>query len=109
MKILVGVKRVIDYSVKVRVLADKSAVDLSNVKMSMNPFCEIALGFYPHILGVWCLNAFLNRGSSSNEGEEVGIRNHSCINRLKALSRNIKNSFCDRSRQRDTYKHRFTI
>jgi len=43
MKILVPVKRVIDYNVKVRVKADKSGVDLSNVKMSMNPFDEIAV------------------------------------------------------------------
>lgn len=44
MRILVGVKRVIDYAVKVRVLGDKSAVDVNNVKMALNPFCEIALG-----------------------------------------------------------------
>ena len=42
-KVLVGVKRVVDYAVKVRVSPDKSGVDLSNVKMSMNPFCEIAV------------------------------------------------------------------
>ncbi|RUO19573.1 electron transfer flavoprotein subunit beta/FixA family protein [Aliidiomarina haloalkalitolerans] len=43
MKILVAVKRVIDYNVKVRVKADQSDVDLSNVKMALNPFCEIAV------------------------------------------------------------------
>ncbi|MEX1214697.1 electron transfer flavoprotein subunit beta/FixA family protein [Saccharospirillum sp.] len=43
MKILVAVKRVIDYNVKIRVKADYSDVDLSNVKMAMNPFCEIAV------------------------------------------------------------------
>jgi len=43
MKILVPIKRVIDYNVKVRVKADKSDVDLANVKMSMNPFDEIAV------------------------------------------------------------------
>ena len=43
MKILVTVKRVVDYNVKVRVKADHSGVDLANVKMSMNPFCEIAV------------------------------------------------------------------
>lgn len=43
MKILVSVKRVIDYNVKVRVNADNTAVDLTNTKMSMNPFCEIAV------------------------------------------------------------------
>ncbi|MBY4677474.1 electron transfer flavoprotein subunit beta/FixA family protein [Marinobacterium arenosum] len=43
MKVLVAVKRVIDYNVKVRVKADQSDVDLANVKMAMNPFCEIAV------------------------------------------------------------------
>ena len=43
MKILVTVKQVVDYNVKVRVKADNSGVDLANVKMSMNPFCEIAV------------------------------------------------------------------
>lgn len=40
MKVLVGVKRVVDYAVKVRV--SKGAVDLANVKQSMNPFCEVS-------------------------------------------------------------------
>ncbi|WP_415903922.1 electron transfer flavoprotein subunit beta/FixA family protein [Neptuniibacter sp. QD48_55] len=43
MKILVTVKRVIDYNVKVRVKADNTDVDLANVKMALNPFCEIAV------------------------------------------------------------------
>jgi electron transfer flavoprotein beta subunit len=43
MKILVPVKRAIDYNVKVRVKADQSGVDLANTKMSLNPFCEIAV------------------------------------------------------------------
>ncbi|MBR7888405.1 electron transfer flavoprotein subunit beta/FixA family protein [Marinomonas sp. A79] len=43
LKVIVAVKRVIDYNVKVRVKADRSDVDLSNTKMSMNPFCEIAV------------------------------------------------------------------
>ena len=43
MKVLVAVKRVIDYNVKVRVKPDNSDVDLNNVKMAMNPFCEIAV------------------------------------------------------------------
>ncbi|GAA3547005.1 electron transfer flavoprotein subunit beta/FixA family protein [Zobellella aerophila] len=43
MKVLVTVKRVIDYNVKVRVLPDHSDVDLKNVKMAVNPFCEIAV------------------------------------------------------------------
>lgn len=43
MKILVTVKRVIDYNVKVRVKSDNTDVDLANVKMALNPFCEIAV------------------------------------------------------------------
>ena len=43
MKVLVPVKRVIDYNVKARVKPDQTGVDLANVKMSMNPFCEIAV------------------------------------------------------------------
>lgn len=44
MRVLVGVKRVINYAAKVRVLPDKTAVDLNNVKMAINPFCEIGVG-----------------------------------------------------------------
>ena len=43
MKVLTPIKRVIDANVKVRVKADKSGVELNNVKMAMNPFCEIAV------------------------------------------------------------------
>lgn len=43
MKVLVAIKRVVDYNVKVRPKADGSDVDLNNVKMSLNPFCEIAV------------------------------------------------------------------
>ena len=43
MKVLVPVKRVVDYNVSVRVKADGSDVDIANVKMSMNPFDEIAM------------------------------------------------------------------
>ena len=43
MKVLIAVKRVVDYNVKVRVKADKTGVELTNVKMSMNPFDEIAV------------------------------------------------------------------
>ncbi|MDE0747694.1 MAG: electron transfer flavoprotein subunit beta/FixA family protein [Porticoccaceae bacterium] len=43
MKVLVAVKRVVDYNVKVRPKADGTGVDLANVKMSINPFCEIAV------------------------------------------------------------------
>jgi electron transfer flavoprotein beta subunit len=50
MKILVPVKRVIDYNVKVRVKADQTGVELANVKMARNPFDEIAVeqGNDPH-------------------------------------------------------------
>ncbi|WP_460926179.1 electron transfer flavoprotein subunit beta/FixA family protein, partial [Novispirillum itersonii] len=43
MKVLVAVKRVVDYNVKIRVKADESGVETANVKMSMNPFDEIAV------------------------------------------------------------------
>ncbi|WP_317930329.1 electron transfer flavoprotein subunit beta/FixA family protein [Halioxenophilus sp. WMMB6] len=43
LKVLVAVKRVVDYNVKVRPLSDGSGVDIANVKMSINPFCEIAV------------------------------------------------------------------
>src|SRR5579871_5562986 len=43
MKVLVAIKRVIDYNVKIRVKADKTGVETANVKMSMNPFDEIAV------------------------------------------------------------------
>lgn len=43
MRVLVAVKRVVDYAVKVRIAPDKSGAALENVKMSMNPFCEIAV------------------------------------------------------------------
>ena len=43
MKVLVAIKRVVDANVKVRVAADNSGVDLNNVKMAMNPFCEIGV------------------------------------------------------------------
>lgn len=43
MKVLVPVKRVVDYNVRIRVKSDHTDVDLANVKMSLNPFCEIAI------------------------------------------------------------------
>ena len=63
MKILVPVKRVVDYNVKVRVKSDGSGVDIANVKMSMNPFDEIAVeeavrlkekGFATEVIAVSC-------------------------------------------------------
>jgi electron transfer flavoprotein beta subunit len=43
MKALVGIKRVLDYAIKARVRADKLGIEKQNVKMSINPFCEIAV------------------------------------------------------------------
>ena len=43
MKVLVTAKRVVDYNVNIRVLSDNTGVDLNNVKMSVNPFDEIAI------------------------------------------------------------------
>ena len=43
MKVIVPIKRVVDYNVKIRVKSDQSGVELDNVKMSMNPFDEIAV------------------------------------------------------------------
>ena len=43
MRALVGVKKALDYAVKVRISKDNSGVDLKGLKMSMNPFCEIAV------------------------------------------------------------------
>ena len=63
MKALVAVKRVVDYNVKVRVKSDQSGVDIANVKMSMNPFDEIAVeeavrlkekGFLSEVIVVSC-------------------------------------------------------
>ena len=43
MKVVVAVKRVVDFNVKVRVKADETGIDLANVKMALNPFCEVAV------------------------------------------------------------------
>ena len=62
MKALVGVKRVLDAYVKTRVKSDKSGMELKNLKMSMNPFCEIAveqavqLKEQKHISEITCLS-----------------------------------------------------
>jgi hypothetical protein len=58
MKVLVGVKRVVDYAVKVRVNSEKTAVELNNIKMSLNPFCEIAVGNYLSALVPWLTLTF---------------------------------------------------
>ena len=67
MKVLVPVKRVIDYNVKVRVKADGSGVDLANVKMSMNPFDD------------WCEAIAGNTSHSTCDGR--GSRHSGCRNR----------------------------
>ena len=43
MKVLVGIKRTIDANVKIRVKADETGVETANIKMTINPFCEIAV------------------------------------------------------------------
>mmetsp|Transcript_37832 Transcript_37832/g.106881 ORF Transcript_37832/g.106881 Transcript_37832/m.106881 type:complete len:92 (-) Transcript_37832:499-774(-) len=48
MKLLVAVKRCVDYNARIRVKADKTGIDLSGIKFSMNPFCEIALEVGPY-------------------------------------------------------------
>jgi hypothetical protein len=61
MRILVGVKRVVDYAFKIRVRPDKTGVELSNVKMSMNPFDEIAMEEGIDILKLpWDVGLFSN-------------------------------------------------
>ena len=55
MKVLVGIKRVVDYAVKVRV--NKGTVELANVKQSMNPFCEVRRTLVVVVVvvaGSWC-------------------------------------------------------
>ena len=81
MKILVGVKRVIDYAVKVRVLGDKSAVDINNVKMSLNPFCEIALGREAFVIFLHNLSDF-----SSLKEEAVRLKEKKLASEVIAVS-----------------------
>ncbi len=73
MKILVPIKRVIDYNVKVRVKPDNSNVDLANVKMSINPFCEIAVEEAVR----------LKESGSVTEIIAVSIGNKSCQEQLR--------------------------
>lgn len=73
MKILVPIKRVIDYNVKVRVKADNSDVDLANVKMSINPFCEIAVEEAVR----------LKESGAATEIVVVSIGNKSCQEQLR--------------------------
>jgi len=73
MKVLVPIKRVIDYNVKVRVKADNSDVDLTNTKMAMNPFCEIAVEEAVR----------LKEASSASEVVVVSIGDKSCQEQLR--------------------------
>lgn len=73
MKILVPIKRVIDYNVKVRVKPDNSNVDLANVKMSINPFCEIAVEEAVR----------LKEAGTATEIVAVSIGNKSCQEQLR--------------------------
>ena len=63
MKVLVGIKRVVDYAVKVRV--NKGTVDLSSVKQSMNPFCEVCVCVCVRVRArhvcVWLQSTFVQR------------------------------------------------
>jgi len=88
MKILVAVKRVIDYNVKVRVKADQSDVDLNNVKMALNPFCEIAVEEAVR----------LKEKGVASEVVVVSIGSKSCQEQL----RNALALGCDRAIQVDT-------
>lgn len=88
MKILVAVKRVIDYNVKVRVKADQSNVDLNNVKMALNPFCEIAVEEAVR----------LKEKGLASEIVVVSIGSKSCQEQL----RNALALGCDRAIQVDT-------
>jgi electron transfer flavoprotein beta subunit len=73
MKILVPIKRVIDYNVKVRVKPDNSDVDLANVKMAINPFCEIAVEEAVR----------LKEAGTATEIVVVSIGNKSCQEQLR--------------------------
>jgi electron transfer flavoprotein alpha/beta subunit len=81
MKILVPVKRVVDYNVKVRVKSDGTGVDIANVKMSMNPFDEIAVeeavrlkekGIATEVIAVSC--ASTGRSSSTPLAKAMPMR-----------------------------------
>ena len=70
MKVLVAIKRVVDYNVKVRANADQSDVDLANVKMSMNPFCEIAVEEAVRLKEKGCVNEIITVSIGGIESQE---------------------------------------
>ena len=70
MKILVPIRRVVDYNVKVRPLSDNTDVDLNNVKMAVNPFCEIALEEAVRIKEAGNANEIIAITVGKNESQE---------------------------------------
>jgi electron transfer flavoprotein beta subunit len=70
MKVLVAIKRVVDYNVKVRANADQSDVDLANVKMSMNPFCEIAVEEAVRLKEKGCVSEIITVSIGGIESQE---------------------------------------
>lgn len=74
MKVLVPIKRVVDHNVKIRVKSDQSGIDLANIKMSINPFCEIAVEEAVR----------LKERGQVNEIIVVSIGNKSCQEQLRS-------------------------
>ena len=71
MKVLVPVKRVIDYNVKVRVKADETGVELANVKMSMNPFDEISIEEAIRLKEAGTVGSFQGFKSARRQGRTI--------------------------------------
>jgi electron transfer flavoprotein beta subunit len=83
MRILVSVKHVVDYNVKVRVKSDNTGVDIANVKMSMNPFDEIAVeeavrlreaGVATEVIAVSCGVDAMSGNAARGAGDRRGSR-----------------------------------
>ena len=83
MKVLVPIKRVIDYNVKVRVKADNTNVDLANVKMAINPFCEIAVEEAVR----------LKEAGTATEVIAVSIGDKACQEQLRTALLNVSVAF----------------
>ena len=115
MKVMVGVKRVIDYAVKIRVKPDKSGVETANVKMSMNPFDEIGApspSLHPLLLfwrapacgnsgGLDCSHHVL-RGPEQSERRSASVPLKGDPRRLPQLSRRPSASRSRRSPRRSS-------
>mmetsp|Transcript_14021 Transcript_14021/g.52420 ORF Transcript_14021/g.52420 Transcript_14021/m.52420 type:complete len:113 (+) Transcript_14021:26-364(+) len=102
MRVLVGVKRVIDYAVKVRVAANKSGVELQNVKMSMNPFCEVRNRRFPRFKSAYTAEFHLNLaskdrggGGHSTQGDQESDRGGGGVHRAQASTRYTADSSGD--------------